>query len=219
MVDCSKYVEKKSITLNHLIDLDGYGRILAGPAMILFIVYFLEVFSWKSYSSSISYFLSSFLDLSPLMIGIYMTAVGLIGLVLNMTILRYFTMRLNKLTMVLTNVCICIGFMVFALVFRKYVNYSLLLMVMFAASRVAVPPLITSLVLLKAGEKDHGVYLGVLNTMEGIAGVTGSLVAGFIFSINAILPFIASLLALFVFVLIIFKLRRKEEGKYVNKTY
>ncbi len=181
---------------NQLVDFKGYARILMSSAAVLFGLYFLEFFAWKTYMSSISYFLSTVLDLNPSLIGFYMAAVGLVGLLLNYTIIRYLTAKLSKFWMLVSGIGACLGFMMLSLLLKDQVNLSLVLMMLYAAIRVAVPPIFTALVLLRAKKSDHGVYLGLLNTMEGVAGVIGSLVAGMVFSISAILPFVICLGAL-----------------------
>ena len=155
---------------------------------LLFAVNILINFGNTGFDQAFNYYLKDQMGLTSSYNGIIKAAVGLVSFVSNMTLCIWIINKTNvkKSMVVLTAVCTlaAVGTLVIPQI-GLFIAFSVLV---YAGYSVSIPVL-QDLVAKLADPQQKNLVMGFFNATKSLGSIAGSLIAGFIYSVNAKLPF------------------------------
>ena len=176
---------KQANPLNAFLDC---GQFMTLAFVALFAVNILINFANTGFDQAFNYYLKDQLSLTSSYNGIIKAGVGLVSFVANMTLCVWIINKTNtrKSMILLTAVCTAAG--VGALMapgIGLFIAFSILV---YAGYSVSLPVL-QNIVARDADPARKNLVMGFYNATKSVGSVVGSLTAGFIYSVNAKLPF------------------------------
>lgn len=154
----------------------------------LFAVAVLVNFGNTGFDQAFNYYLKDQLSLTSSYNGIIKAAVGFVSFVSNMSLCIWIIRKTNVARSMVIMVTICTLAGVGALVapgIGLFIGFSILLYAGYSVSM----PILQNMVAVKADPNQKNLVMGFFNAMKSLGGIAGSLTAGFIYSVNAKLPF------------------------------
>lgn len=164
------------------------GKFMTVAFALLFAVNILINFGNTGFDQAFNYYLKDQMGLTSSYNGIIKAAVGLVSFVSNMTLCIWIINKTNvkKSMVVLTAVCTlaAVGTLVIPQI-GLFIAFSVLV---YAGYSVSIPVL-QDLVAKLADPQQKNLVMGFFNATKSLGSIAGSLIAGFIYSVNAKLPF------------------------------
>ena len=178
-------------------------------AIILFIVFFAN-FASSSYDNSFNYYLKAVLDLTPIANGVFKFIFGIVGLIANMTLNIWIVKKTNinvSLTIVLV---LCALFAFGSLYFEGIIPFIIFNIIFFGFNSVYLS-LLQTISLNSKSTDEISIISGIINSFKSLGMVCGATVAGFVFDIDADLPFIISICMFIIAAIFTLTTIRKKE--------
>ena len=179
-----------------------YKQYLNKTLIIMLFVVLAFYFASTSYSSSINYYIESVLNLSPSFIGGFISVTGIIGFVVNLfvtPILAKHFKELNVFKVITIALSISLALMVAAKNTYLFLGFAIIFT---AFTNIHIP--LQQSIITKLSNGNYGSLIGILNSFKAVGQVSGSLSAGFIFSLNNKFPFLlGSLIVLIGFLFLL----------------
>ena len=155
---------------------------------LLFLVNILINFANTGFDQAFNYYLKDQLGLTSSYNGIIKAAVGFVAFISNMTLCIWIIKKTNvkKSMVVLVSVCAAaaLGTTISANI-GIFIAFSVLV---YAGYSVSIPVL-QNVIAGQAEPEQKNLVMGFFNATKSLGGIAGSLTAGFIYSVNAKLPF------------------------------
>ena len=186
---------------------------------LLFITVFLTSLSAIAFDNSFNYYINDTLNLPSTYNGNIKAITGIVGLIANFTINIYLAKNtdLNKSVIIILLMC---GILSLATPFISDVNMFFFISIIYYTFNTIYSPIQQVLVMEYADEKSSGVISGLLSSVRSVGWIIGSLVVGFLYSIEVRLPFIVTSAAFFlgtaVSVYIYVRLKKLQENKVLQ---
>lgn len=167
--------------------LGQYGKLLFISILLIWI-------SNTTFDSSFNYYIRDVLGFPPSYNGYLKAVIGVFTLISNMT-LTFYLIRNTRLSQTIQRITLLLVFMFSLLIVVKELFWFIGIALILLAGLSIIQPIIQQSVSLLSKEKETVHYLmGFFNAMKSLGGIIGSLLAGFIYEVNVIGPFVLALL-------------------------
>lgn len=187
--DSSKKIKLEEI--NPFKAFGGVLKILTPTIVVFYAIVALVSFSITCYDTSFNYYIKNVLNLPSIYNGAIKGSIAVIGLLLNFTLNRYVS---NKFKPYNTNIVYYGLSILFLTIFIITQNFVIFLT---SAILVFITDSITKPIQQIMGTTNSTVY-GGYNSINALGMVSGSLSAGYLYTVNPKLPFYASLFILLI---------------------
>lgn len=173
----------------------GSGNVLkdlktsfSAPYFILLLVVFIFTFGIANFQSSLSMFLTYKFLFTPNQIAIILTAGGFMGVIVQGLFLERIFKRFGEMRVILFSLIIA---SIFTLCMIFISGFFLILVVatVFQTAATLIRPAVNTLISLTAG-KEQGFASGMNNSYMSLGNMIGPAIAGTLFDINMLIPFI-----------------------------
>lgn len=169
------------------------GKFMTAAFAMLFVVNILINFGNTGFDQAFNYYLKDQMGLTSSYNGIIKAAVGLVSFVSNMTLCIWIINKTNvrKSMVVLISVCTlaAVGTLIVPNI-GLFIAFSVLV---YAGYSVSVPVL-QDMIAKLADPAQKNLVMGFFNATKSLGSIAGSLIAGFIYSVHAKLPFAITVL-------------------------
>lgn len=186
------------------------GKFMTVTFVSLFAINVLINFGNTGFDQAFNYYLKDQLHLTSAYNGIIKAAVGFISFIANMTICIWIMnkTKIEKSLVKLIAVCTLAAIGTIAAPnIGVFITFSILV---YAGYSISLPVL-QNIVAMRADVKQKNLVMGFYNATKSLGSIAGSLIAGFIYSIDAKMPFIVTTIiyGIGIFVGFIFLKRKK----------
>lgn len=186
------------------------GKFMTVTFVSLFAINVLINFGNTGFDQAFNYYLKDQLHLTSAYNGIIKAAVGFISFIANMTICIWIMnkTKIEKSLVKLIAVCTLAAIGTIAAPnIGIFITFSILV---YAGYSISLPVL-QNIVAMRADVKQKNLVMGFYNATKSLGSIAGSLIAGFIYSIDAKMPFIVTTIiyGIGIFVGFIFLKRKK----------
>lgn len=155
---------------------------------MLFAVNILINFGNTGFDQAFNYYLKDQLGLTSSYNGIIKAAVGFISFISNMTLCIWIISKTNMKKSMVVVITICAAASFGTMLPSNIGIFIAFSMIAYAGYSVSVPVL-QDMVANNAKPEQRNIVMGFFNATQSLGSIAGSLIAGFIYSVNAKLPF------------------------------
>lgn len=155
---------------------------------MLFAVNILINFGNTGFDQAFNYYLKDQLGLTSSYNGIIKAAVGFISFISNMTLCIWIISKTNMKKSMVVVIAICAAASFGTMLPSNIGIFIAFSMIVYAGYSVSVPVL-QDMVANNAKPEQRNIVMGFFNATQSLGSIAGSLIAGFIYSVNAKLPF------------------------------
>lgn len=155
---------------------------------MLFSVNILINFGNTGFDQAFNYYLKDQLGLTSSYNGIIKAAVGLVSFVSNMTLCIWIINKTNTKKSMVVLVSVCAAAAVGTLISPNIGMFIAFSVLVYAGYSVSIPVL-QNMIAGQANPAQKNLVMGFFNATKSLGSIAGSLTAGFIYSVNAKLPF------------------------------
>ena len=158
---------------------------------ILFAINILINFANTGFDQAFNYYLKDQLNLTSSYNGIIKAGVGLVSFVANMTVCIWIMNKTNVERSLVKLISVCSFAAVGTVISPKiglFITFSVLV---YAGYSISLPVL-QHIIATKADVKQKNLVMGFYNATKSLGSIVGSLIAGFIYSVDAKMPFIVT---------------------------
>ncbi len=155
---------------------------------MLFAVNVLINFGNTGFDQAFNYYLKDQLGLTSSYNGIIKAAVGLVSFVANMTLCIWIINKTNTKKSMVVLVSVCTLSAIGALISPNIGLFIAFSVLVYAGYSISIPVL-QNMVAQMADPAQKNLVMGFFNATKSLGSIAGSLTAGFIYSVNAKLPF------------------------------
>ena len=159
--------------------------------VILFAINILINFANTGFDQAFNYYLKDQLNLTSSYNGIIKAGVGLVSFVANMTVCIWIMNKTNVERSLVKLISVCSFAAVGTVISPKiglFITFSVLV---YAGYSISLPVL-QHIIATKADVKQKNLVMGFYNATKSLGSIVGSLIAGFIYSVDAKMPFIVT---------------------------
>lgn len=169
--------------------------------VLLLVAVFLTNLASGSYDNSFNYYLKAVLDFNPIYNGVFKAAFGITGLIANLTINIWIVKKtdIDKSNIIVLLFCALLP--LGSLNNNNFILFAIFNILFFTANAIH-QPIIQSMGLIGQSSENVGVIIGIISSIKNLGQVCGALIAGFVFGIDYNYPFILSILAFSLAVII-----------------
>ncbi len=164
-------------------------RFMTKLLAFLFISYGLANLGYIAFEQCFNYYLRDQFGLTSGYNGIIKAALGVISLVANGTICMWILKKPSTSRYMVGVMCICAASMIGVIVFSNLIPFIAVNVVFFAFYFISLPLAQNRVATLGKGS-DSNLVMGSFNAVKSFGSIFGSALAGFIYEINAKLPFV-----------------------------
>lgn len=185
---------------------------MTGAVLTLFAVGVLMNFGNTGFDQAFNYFLKDQLGFTSSYNGIIKAAVGLVSFAANMTLCIWIIKKTDTGKSLAVICGISIGAALCTVFFSETLPFIAFGILLYTAFSVSLP-VHQNMVATLADAKQKGLVMGAYNASKSLGSIAGSLIAGFIYSAGAKLPFIFTAIvyvAAFVAILVYIRMSRKQ---------
>ncbi len=169
-------------------------RFMTKMMAVLFLMYGLSSLGYIAFDQCFNYYIRDQFGLSSGYNGVIKAMLGVISLVANSTICMWI-LRKNETSRYMVGVMlICTVSMIGVILLESLVPF-IIVNVLFLAFYFISTPLSQSMVAELGEGSDSNLVMGASNAVKSLGNIFGSLFAGFIYEINAKLPFVFGFIA------------------------
>ena len=158
---------------------------------ILFAINILINFANTGFDQAFNYYLKDQLNLTSSYNGIIKAGVGLVSFVANMTVCIWIMNKTKVESSLVKLISVCSFAAVGTVISPKiglFITFSVLV---YAGYSISLPVL-QHIIATKADVKQKNLVMGFYNATKSLGSIVGSLIAGFIYSVDAKMPFIVT---------------------------
>ncbi|HSJ37254.1 MAG TPA: MFS transporter [Planococcus sp. (in: firmicutes)] len=166
------------------------------PYFVMLIVMFIFAFGLSNFQSTIALYVDKEHGFSPKDIAILITIGGFVGVVIQTFVIDRLFKRFGEMKVILVNLLISAAAMIGILFVNTFWSILLVSAVFFTAASL-LRPAINTLISKLAGDQ-QGYAAGMNNAYMSLGNMIGPALAGILFDINMILPYIAGTAILLV---------------------
>ena len=180
---------------------------------ILFAINILINFANTGFDQAFNYYLKDQLNLTSSYNGIIKAGVGLVSFVANMTVCIWI-MNKTKVERSLVKLISVCSFAAVGTVISPKIGLFITFSVLVYAGYSISLPVLQHIIATKADVKQKNLVMGFYNATKSLGSIVGSLIAGFIYSVDAKMPFIVTAVVYGIGIIIgILYLKCKKEMK------
>ena len=158
---------------------------------ILFVINILINFANTGFDQAFNYYLKDQLNLTSSYNGIIKAGVGLVSFVANMTVCIWI-MNKTKVERSLVKLISVCSFAAVGTVISPKIGLFITFSVLVYAGYSISLPVLQHIIATKADVKQKNLVMGFYNATKSLGSIVGSLIAGFIYSVDAKMPFIVT---------------------------
>ncbi len=160
----------------------------------LFLSYGLANLGYIAFEQCFNYYLRDQFSLSSGYNGVIKAALGIISLIANSTLCMWILRRRNASPYMVAVMSICTAAMVGVIAFSDMIPFVAVNVIFFAFYFISLPLAQNRVASLGKG-KESNLVMGSFNAVKSFGSIFGSALAGFIYEINAKLPFVFGFVA------------------------
>ena len=164
-------------------------RFMTKLMVLLFLSYGLANLGYIAFEQCFNYYLRDQFGLTSGYNGVIKAALGVISLVANGTICMWILRRPSTSRYMMGVMCICAVSMIGVIAFSSIIPFVAVNVIFFAFYFISLPLAQDRAAALGAG-RDSNLVMGSFNAVRSFGSIFGSALAGFIYEINAKLPFV-----------------------------
>lgn len=164
-------------------------RFMTKLLVYMFLCYGLANLGYIAFEQCFNYYLRDQFGLSSGYNGVIKAALGVISLVANGTLCMWILRRKNTSPYMVGVMSICTAAMIGVIVFGEMIPFVAVNVVFFAFYFISLPLAQDKVASLGKGQ-DSNLVMGSFNAIKSFGSIFGSALAGFIYEINAKLPFV-----------------------------
>lgn len=169
------------------------GKFMTAAFAMLFVVNILINFGNTGFDQAFNYYLKDQMGLTSSYNGIIKAAVGLVSFVSNMTLCIWIINKTNVRKSMVVLISVCTLAAVGALIVPNIGLFIAFSVLVYAGYSVSVPVL-QDMIAKLADPAQKNLVMGFFNATKSLGSIAGSLIAGFIYSVHAKLPFAITVL-------------------------
>ncbi|MBR5266689.1 MAG: MFS transporter [Lachnospiraceae bacterium] len=164
------------------------GKFMTIGFAMLFAVNVLINFANTGFDQAFNYYLKDQLGLTSSYNGIIKAAVGFVSFISNMTLCIWIIKKTNTKKSMVVLVSVCAAAALGTTVMGNIGIFIALSVLVYAGYSVSIPVL-QNMVAAQADSAQKNLVMGFFNATKSLGSIAGSLIAGFIYSVHAKLPF------------------------------
>lgn len=164
------------------------------PYFIVLIVVFVFSFGLANFQSTFSLFVDHKFGYTPSQIAVLITAGGFVGVIVQSFVITPLFKRYGEMRVILVNLVIA-AFSLMSIAFANLFWTILLTATIFTTATTLLRPAVNTLI-SKLADKEQGYAAGMMNAYMSLGNMIGPAIAGSIFDINIIYPYILGMLIL-----------------------
>ncbi|KAA3657726.1 MAG: MFS transporter [Chloroflexi bacterium] len=190
--------EKRTSTSERIqgLQLKEMWQALWGPIGILLLLAFLVSFGFTKFESIFGLFAANRYDYGPSEVGLILTVIGLVSAVVQGGLTGPVTKRWGETAVIKTSLFgTAIGFLLMLL--ATNLTTVLITTSLFVVSSAMLRPSVSALTSLRA-DSGQGIALGLNNSFMSLGRIAGPILAGLLFDINLIFPYITGAIVMLV---------------------
>ena len=185
-------------------------RFMTKLLIFLFLSYGLANLGYIAFEQCFNYYLRDQFGLTSGYNGVIKAALGVISLVANGTICMWILKKPSTSRYMAGVMCICAASMVGVIAFSSLIPFVAVNVIFFAFYFISLPLAQDRVATLGRGS-DSNLVMGSLNAVKSFGSIFGSALAGFIYEINAKLPFVFGFAAFAAATCMMFMFCREEK--------
>ncbi len=182
---------------------DSFNKYMTTVLGTMLMLVLLTSFSLTTYTTGINYFLKKYLSLTPLQIGYYMAATGIIGMIANILLTPKVSKKYGEnksLRYVLLTAGITL--IILAMMDNIFSSIAIIILIIFIFAFSMLKPLLQTMI-SNESKDEHGKIMGLQNSANSVGMVGGSVFAGALLDNYSRMPFImASIIFILSYVII-----------------
>ena len=175
-------------------------RSTATPYFVMFIIMFVFSFGLANFQSTLSLYADHKFGYTPAQIAIIITVGGFVGVIAQTFIVNWLFKLYGEMRVILVNLVIAAIAMIGIIFVNSFAMILIVAMVFFTATAL-LRPAVNTLVSKLAGE-EQGFAAGMITAYMSLGNMVGPALAGTLFDINMVYPYIIGTILLFICFLI-----------------
>ena len=170
------------------------GQTVSKPYFIPLLITLVMSFGLMAYESVLGLFVDNEFNASPKDIAILVTSTGIISVIIQLFVVDRVVRRFGEPAVLSIFLGVASGGFLLSIFASTYSMFFVVTMIIFLATSILRPVLIT--LISKLAGNEQGFAMGMNNAYMSIGNILGPLLAGVLFDINIIYPFILGLVIL-----------------------
>jgi DHA1 family multidrug resistance protein-like MFS transporter len=166
------------------------------PYFVMLIIMFVFSFGLANFQSTISLYVDHKYNYTPAQIAVIITVGGFVGVIVQSFVINPLFKRFGEMRVILVNLVIAAFGMIGILFVNTFFTILLVATVFFTATSLLRPAVNT--LVSKLGGKEQGFAAGMLNAYMSLGNMIGPALAGILFDINIIYPYIIGMIILLI---------------------
>lgn len=178
------------------------------PYFIPLVIALVMSFGLMAYESVLGLFVDNQFDATPKEIAVMITSTGIVSVIVQLLIVDRLVRRFGEgiiLNAFISLTALCFLFSVFA---SSYVVFFMITLIIFLATSILRPVLNT--LISKLAGNEQGFAMGMNNAYMSIGNVVGPLLAGILYDVDIVYPFVLGFVVLFITILVSVLWQRKK---------
>lgn len=181
------------------------------PYFIPLIITLVMSFGLMAYESVLGLFVDNQFNATPKQIAVMITSTGIVSVVMQLLVVERLVRRFGEgiiLNVFIAVTAVCFFLSLFA---STYVLFFMITLVVFLATSILRPVLNT--LISKLAGNEQGFAMGMNNAYMSIGNVIGPLLAGVLYDVNIIYPFVLGFVVLGITIMVSMVWQKNKKGK------
>lgn len=180
------------------------------PYFIPLIITLVMSFGLMAYESVLGLFVDNQFQATPKQIAVMITSTGIVSVVMQLLVVERLVRRFGEgiiLNVFIAVTAVCFFLSLFA---STYVLFFMITLVVFLSTSILRPVLNT--LISKLAGNEQGFAMGMNNAYMSIGNVIGPLLAGVLYDVNILYPFVLGFVVLGITIMVSVKWQKKKKG-------
>ncbi|MGB5946564.1 MFS transporter [Paenisporosarcina sp.] len=180
------------------------------PYFIPLIITLVMSFGLMAYESVLGLFVDNQFQATPKQIAVMITSTGIVSVVMQLLVVERLVRRFGEgiiLNVFIAVTAVCFFLSLFA---STYVLFFMITLVVFLSTSILRPVLNT--LISKLAGNEQGFAMGMNNAYMSIGNVIGPLLAGILYDVNILYPFVLGFVVLGITIMVSVKWQKKKKG-------